>query len=249
MPAFDEIALRRAERGLITGGVGSGKSTLAEYLIDDFVTRYPTGRVLILDTKPRFRAEWELTGLKAARRYKNWDHGPVVPNSVVGDLMQRDAGLAAVWRSGHRVAILQTDFSREWPLMLRGASQFYQEARTSRPQLLYADEMMDFFGQNGQPIPGLGDDRDVILRTARAGRERGLGLLAGMQRPKGVPITVVQELSRLYLFRLDNEGDMERLWDLGIPTTVYPPEHNKAFVYWRRGHPGHRMLQLRLADG
>jgi energy-coupling factor transporter ATP-binding protein EcfA2 len=244
MADLDDFALRRAERGLITGGTGTGKSTLMEFLINDFVHRYPTGRTVIADTKPRFRAEMELNGLPAKRRYKGWDHGTVIPGSVAGDLSRSDGGLGDAWKLGHRVVILQTDTQREWPLILRAMAAFFRQARTSRPQLAAVDETMDFFGSNGQPIPGLGEDRDALLRIVRAGRERGMGGLFGMQRPKGVPVPIVQELTRLYLFRLDNDDDVERLWDLGI--RVEPPDRDHEFRYWKRGVTGSRLLKLNL---
>lgn len=253
MPDFSEIALRQtkqgAQRGLVTGGSGSGKSTLSEYMITDFVETYKKGRVVIADSKPRFRAEYELTGLKAKKRYARWDHGAYIPGSVVGDLTQSDGGLDAAWRMGARVVILQTNRTSELGGILRGLNAFFEQARASRPQLMVIDEMADFFGNNGQPVPGLPVDyRDVILRTARAGRELGLGLLASMQRPVGVPKAVVQELTKLYLFRLDNVDDMRTLWDLGIPTDIEPPLYDHEFRYWQRRTQGSRLLTLNITD-
>lgn len=258
MPDFDEIALRQtkqgSERGLVTGGSGSGKSTLSEFMITDFVNKYKNGRVVIADSKPRFRGEYEITGITTKRsgRYKRWDHGTYIPNSVVADLSRRDCGLEQAWTLNQsRIVILQTSKTSELGAIMRGLNVFYEQARASRPQLMVIDEMADFFGVNGQPVPGLPVDyRDVILRTARAGRELGLGLLASMQRPVGVPKAVVQELNKLYLFRLDNVDDMRTLWDLGIPTDIEPPLYDHEFIYWqRRSNKPARLLTLNLSSG
>lgn len=247
--SFDSIALRKAERGLVVGGTGTGKSTLMEFLIADFVQRYRNGRVVIADTKPRFRAEWELNGTSAAKRYKHWDHGTVIPGSVVGDLSRADGGLSDAWTLGHRVVILQTDAQREWPAILRVLATFFKQARTSRPQLAVADETQDFFGSNGQPIAGLGEHRDVLLRFVRAGRERGAAVLFGMQRPVGIPVPLKNELTKLYLFGLANEDDVDELWKFGIRIEApeYDPKNPGPFRYWRRGgDPNGHLMRLAI---
>jgi hypothetical protein len=74
---------------------------------------------------------------------------------------------------------------------------------------------------------------DAILRTARAGRERGIALLFGSQRVKGVPIQIVSEMTKLYGFGLDVVDDQKRLEDFGYPYRNYPlPEEDRVFRFW-----------------
>jgi energy-coupling factor transporter ATP-binding protein EcfA2 len=234
---LSDIALHKAQRGLIIGGTGSGKSTLAEVVTNMFEAEYPTGRTLIADTKPRFRAEWELNGRKAAHRYKHWDHGAPIPGSYVLDLALPDFGMSTAWKLGAKVVIAQSERMAEWPIILDVIDAFFREARANRPQLLYVDELMDFFQRSGHPLKGA--SYDSILRSVRAGRERGLAVLTGSQRPVGIPVQIVSELTKLYLFRLDNENDIDHLEDFGIPANATLPHKDRDFYYYdktvRRG--------------
>jgi len=226
--SLEAISLRRGERMLLAGGTGSGKSTLAEPLIADFHTRYAKGQVLILDTKPRFRAQWELTGLSARWRYRRWDHGPVMPGSV---LVHHAADLTSAWRLGHRIAIVQTEGGEELARLCAVAEQFYRTARASVPRLLVVDEMLDFYTATGAPRAGTSN---VLVRVARAGRERGLGALNCAQRLKGFPGQILETMSKCALFRLDYSTDVVRLRECGAPPTFLPPEDDHLFYYWTK---------------
>src|SRR6478752_7358197 len=81
-----QITLRRGERGIALGTTGSGKSTLIDTLRRQWLAEHGArARVLIVDSKPRYRAQWELTGVSTrfSRRYKGWAHGEFVMGSVV----------------------------------------------------------------------------------------------------------------------------------------------------------------------
>lgn len=78
---------------------------------------------------------------------------------------------------------------------------------------------------------------DAILRSARAGRERGVSLLFASQRVKGIPIQIVSEMTKLYGFGLDVVDDQKRLEDFGYPYRKYPlPDDNYIFRYWDKTH-------------
>lgn len=245
---LSEIAVHNRERGLAVGGSGSGKSTLCERLVPWFVQEYPNGRALIVDTKPRFRAADQLNGTTAKGLYKHWDHGTPVPGSVRLDLSMPDFGMPDAWKLGYRVAILQSEFERDRATMLAAIAQFFQGVRASRPQLLYVDEIADFFMVNGQPLRGAGDHRDAILRVVRAGRERGQAFLGATQRPVGIPVQIVQELTRLYLFRLDNEDDLDALFSKGVrlPEDAPIPEVDHLFYYFDKPRRRGGLYKLRL---
>lgn len=225
--ALAQISLRARERGLLLGGTDTGKSTLAEALLADFYHRYPTARILILDSKPRFRAERTTAGASAKRRYKGWAHGPTVPGSVV---VETPDELDMAYGTDHRVAIAQGQHSRDIPALLACARRFLDTSRANRPQLLVVDETMDYFSSNGAARGG----DDVLVRVARAGRERGTGALYCSQRTRGIPAQLMEEMSRCYLFRLDFKADVKRLYEMGFPPGVEPPTAERAFKYWTK---------------
>lgn len=228
------MSLRKAERGLVIGGSGSGKSTLIEYLIRDWLTRYRAAgtRVLVVDTKPRFRGRWTASGTSARRLYRHWDHGPELPDSVV---VHTAADMAHAWTLGTDVVIAQGPAESDLPQMTACIDGFLADSRVSRPQLVVVDETLDFFNASGQSTRGT---TDALKRVARAGRERGTAALYGSQRTKGLPVQLVSELSKLYLFRLDFVEDTTRLREAGFPAGVWPPEHDHQFRYWTKKDRG-----------
>lgn len=226
---LSKISLRQRERGCVIGGVGTGKSTLLEALIVDYYQRYPNGRILILDSKPRFKPEFKPDGWRTKRRYRKWDHGAYIPDSV---LVTDPADMEEIWSLGHRIVVAQADTEKDFPAIVECAHIFYDQSRASRPQLLAVDETSDFFRTNTARVGA----SDSLLRTARAGRERGLGGIYGMQRTKGVPPQLLEEMSKLYLFRVDYTADVGRLKEMGAPPTVTRdmPRQKRVFLYWTK---------------
>jgi hypothetical protein len=228
--SLEQISLRKAERGFLVGGTGTGKSTLADLLGAEFVRRYyrQGGRRLILDSKPRYRAEKTFQGLSAKNRYKKWDHGQSIPGSVVID-DPRD--LKGAWDvTGCRTVIVQGESSADVPRLTYAAHLFLGDSKAGRPQLLQVDESMDFFHGNGLPKGG----NDALIRAARAGRERGTAALYCSQRTRGIPPNLMEELERLYCFRLDYKADAKRLQEMGAPEFPLPSEPY-VFMYWYKG--------------
>ena len=73
----------------------------------------------------------------------------------------------------------------------------------------------------------------MLARVARAGRERGCGLLAGSQRTRGIPATLMSELTKLYRFRLDYVADAKRFGEMGAPEMANPTREH-VFWYWTK---------------
>lgn len=226
------INLKKGERGLIASRSGGGKSTLAwPALILGFMNQYPESIVLICDTKPRFRADYTLTGVKASRHYKGMDHGvPVIPDSVRLNLESwPDFGIKDALSYKHRVLIAQTDgYEQQNILMSYVIDRWFKHARYNRPSFVYVDELLDFYSPNGQPRRGMVNS---ILRCVRAGREKGLTTLLSTQRLKGIPVQVVSELSKLYLGALDVEDDIEHLESMGV-RDIDPPQQDRVFIFY-----------------
>ena len=147
--------------------------------------------------------------------------------------------LRNVWRHG-RIALCQTTGDeRDIGWAIQCIKEFLAQARTGRPQLVYVDEGLDFFHTNAVARGG----SDAILRCARAGRERGLSLLFGTQRPKGIPVQIKSEMTKLYLFRLDYANDVKELRDMGYPGDKFsPPEKDWLFRLWDKSSDASRKI-------
>lgn len=230
-PSLDDLSLRQKERGFVVGGTDTGKSTLADFLGADFVHRYADkkARRLILDSKPRYRAQWTVQGVSAARRYKNWDHGAPIAGSVVVD---NPDDLELAWKTGATTVIVQRLGAKRIDIarMVRATELFMLSSRARRPQLLQVDETLDFFHGNGAPI----GNSDALVEAARAGRERGTAALYCSQRTKGMPAQLMEEMSRLYAFRIDYKADAKRLQEMGAPPIPLPTK-TRQFMYWWKG--------------
>lgn len=233
-----QISLRQRESALLTGGSQTGKTTLADYLRDDFAVRYRTARVHIADTKPRYRAQWLPSGLSAARLYRQWDHGPVVRDSV---LVSSPAEMDQAWRTGKRITVCSTEMWK--PAQDLCIAHFHATSRRGRPQLVDVDETGDHFFANGTPR-GSG----AVVVTSRAGMERGEGGLYCTQRTKGISPHMMEHMRRLYAFAMDVADDAKRFAEFGCP--IRPEDLPQApfeFLYWYKGDPRMtKATQLRL---
>lgn len=186
-------------------------------------------RALIIDTKPRFRAEFELSGIttEISRRYAKWGYGSGVLKGSYVLPRQLSIGqeLDQVWRLGGTIAIAYTEEESEWEYVSRAATTFYERYGSRYPRVLYVDELADFFKQRS-----LGD---IFQRVARNGRERDVALIAGSQRPRKVPLEVMTEMQRMYMFELDFEEDIKHVFQFGIPKGTRSPEGHTFYLYDR----------------
>lgn len=223
------LSLRERERGFVAGGTQVGKSTLCYLLVIDFVQRYAHrgGRCLILDTKPRFRAQWLPNGTSAKHLYRKWSHGQFVPGSVV----VRDVDeMRSAFKLGHRIVVAQADSDRDVPRLVAIARAFLMDSKRTRPQVIYVDETKDFYHGNGMPVGS-----DAISRTARAGAERGTAGLYGSQRTKGLDVGLLEHMEKLYAFRLDARADAKRFAEFGAPIGPADlPTKPFRFLYWTK---------------
>lgn len=182
---------------------------------------------MIIDSKPRFKAEWLSNGIVAKRSYKGWSRGAYLPGSVrvFNRAKSISEELHNCFRS-HRVAIAQTHPGRIADLVwLQSiATSFYGDFNDSQPRLIVVDELADFF-----EVKKMGG---IFWQTARSGRELNIGLLAGSQRPSYIPNVVLTESDRLYLFTLDYSEDMKKVYQMGIPKEIGAPQQEHSFFYW-----------------
>ena len=237
MTEFSDIIPQRGERTLIYGGTRSGKSSLAEWMVREMQEERPDMMPLLLDTKPRFRAEKIAYGpglrfrKDAKKLYESWEAGPVYPNSVVCpmDVDLSSLNLSNLWKPGELV-VLQSGDSREHKRMLTIARSFLNMNPKRRERLLWVNEGLDFYQRNSL---GIVASNDVILDSARAGGERGFGLLFEAHRPKGIPPLLNTLTSSVALFHLRFGQDMRYLYDMGIPEEDDMPEGDYVFKHYR----------------
>jgi hypothetical protein len=196
-------------------------------LLMRYLNNYSKARVLIIDSKPRYKAQWTTAGIRA--QYPNWTRGTYIPNSyrVNEDARNVKAELDRIWK-GARVAIAQTKPGAivELSWLEKVAQTFYSSYSDKDPRLIVVDELADFF-----EIRRMGG---IFWQTARSGGELNVGLLAGSQRPNYIPNVVLTEADRLYLFTLDYTEDLKKVSQMGVPKEVEVPAGDHVFYYWNK---------------
>lgn len=143
------------ERHLIAGGMRTGKSGMADWCDREIRNTRPTCMALLLDTKPRFRAEMERGRFRRGRRdasyrYTGWAKGPVVPNSVVADIWD-DHPFRNLWRPGELV-IMQGGTAHDWRRMLLLLNEFVSRDTGEIERLVEVDELLDFTEPTRSPL-------------------------------------------------------------------------------------------------
>lgn len=244
---FRDMALKKKERGLAIGGTGTGKSTLNAQNRQAFLSAYPSSRIFLADTKPRFRAEWDLNGFSAAWRYRKWDkeESEFVPGSYRLPLNNPLAEMKAVWKLGGRVVIAQVEHIEELWKVSNALRVFYESWRATPERLAEIDEAADFFERGFSDPMGR-----PILEIARKGRERNVAMQAGSQRPRGLVKALLTEMTKLYLFELDSKEDVKHLKDMGLPGDAVSPDRHYVYYFFdkldKRGPLSGRLYTLKL---
>lgn len=229
----DEKGYWKAPRAYCVGMTDSGKSTLMEVLMNNYQRFYSTPkslvRTLIVDTKPRFKADLELNGLRTGQtgRYRKWQYGAdVIPGSyLLPRYTSAKSELDNVWNLGGSVAIVQAERKEEWGDLIDYVREFYEAYGAKYPRLIVVDELADFYERRTLT--------DIFQRVARNGRERDCALIAGSQRPRKVPVEIMTEMLRLYLFQLEFWEDIKHIAQFGIPQDVQMPQGH-TFYLWDR---------------
>lgn len=234
MTIVDDLVQDEGERHLVYGGTRTGKSSKMDWDMRFIQDNRPSCMQLVADTKPRFRAEtitygWKNQWRKSAAKagiYDSWERGPIVPNSVRVDLGSQHP-FRGLWQSDPdkerfgEIAIMQSDSPAMWRHMVTLMNFFTSAEIKGRERLVVVDEGLDFYQRN---TLGIDAKTDPILRTARAGGERNIGLLLGAHRPHGIPPLLNTLSSRVSLFYLRFARDMRYLWEMGIPESESPPD-------------------------
>jgi hypothetical protein len=228
-----ELVPDPGERHAIIGGTRAGKSALQDWSIREIQATRPQAMQILVDTKPRFRAETEKHlrpkwRRDASYRYSSWSKGPVVPNSVVVDIWD-DKPFAGTFERPGEIVILQSGEADDWKRILALLDGFVKANLKGRERRIIVDEALDFYQRNTW---GIDPKNDVFYRAARAGGERNIGIDLGVHRVHGVPPLILHMLSRVTLFHLRTDSDMKYLRDIGIKDAE-SPAGNYVFRQYR----------------
>ena len=237
------------QRGLLVGTTQSGKSTLAGVLLAQWRRAYTDSVTLFVDTKPRFMATKELSGLSARGRYKHWRAGAHVPHSIAlppGYLSRQDLEQAIDLARqdtppNQGVAlILQTDDRSMYDHFNELITWFYKGATKRYWRMVYMDEMRAFMAGSRSLQSGA-----VTIITS--GAERGVGFLGATQRPRWIPAEALTEMSKLYLFKTDYSEDIQHLRQMGIGQSFRAPQERHTFHYFDKTSGADSWLRLPAA--
>jgi len=153
------ITLRAADRAILVGASGTGKSTLAAYLLDAWRADYPKSRIMVVDTKPRWRGTIQADGSSPKKLYSRMAKGDEIKGAVTLSSMNdwtlawdRDVNPSQTvvvqriqqgWKDRSATQAATVSFA------LACIERYYATASIKRETLLYIDEGHDFFTPNG----------------------------------------------------------------------------------------------------
>jgi hypothetical protein len=150
MTHISELVPGKGERVITLGGTRAGKSGLQEWTAREIQHERPSAMQLIVDTKPRYRAETERGRFRRGRknasyRYESWEKGPMVPNSVVMDIWD-DKPFKNLFSSDYpaEIVIMQGEDLEDWVRMLALLKGFVNAQIKGRERRIIVDESLDF---------------------------------------------------------------------------------------------------------
>jgi hypothetical protein len=148
VPHISQLVADPGERAATFGGTRAGKSAFVEWEMREIQHSRPDAMQLLIDSKPRFRAETERGPFRRGRRdakerYSSWAKGPIVPNSVVIDMWDEHP-FRGIWKNPGEVAILQSGEGAEWKRMLALVDAFVRANIKGRERRIVVDEALDF---------------------------------------------------------------------------------------------------------
>lgn len=186
-------------RGFITGKSGSGKSNTASVIVEELLDRNLP--LLIVDT------DGEYTGLTEAYDLLHVGRG----SDCDLELSAEDAGQLPTYALEDRVPIL-LDLSTyleadETEAVLYEAIKALFDAEQDHriPFLILLEEAHEFVPQQGGR--GRSDLQTLLVRVAKRGRKRGLGICCLSQRPASVDKDYITQCDWFVWHRLTWEND------------------------------------------
>lgn len=220
--------LKSGERGLILGMTREGKSTFAEVNINYWYETIPNADILILDSKPRFRAQWQLSGLPAKPLYREWDYGTYIPHSVVLPLRDPLSEIQMAWSLKYRVIIAQIPKRSDIPKLDEAIHAAYTKRRKGRKLFIYVDELNNFFKIG---VAGVRAGNGIIMAITSGG-EKSTAFLGAAQRPRNISVEALESMTKLYWFYTPFEEDNKHLRSMDLPMNAVPPASRSYACYF-----------------
>ena len=184
-------------RGAIFGKSGSGKSNTASVIVEELLEKgFP---VLIVDIEGEYatlKDRYDIVHIGDGDKY---DYG----------LFETDPGkIVDFCLDQHRPVVIDISEILEIEraeVTIRDTLQllFSREKHENKPFLVLVEEVHEFLPQQG----GLDDLGEMLIRIAKRGRKRGLGLLGMSQRPASVDKNFITQCDWLTFHRLTWEND------------------------------------------
>lgn len=235
------------ERSLMVGKTRFGKSTLALVALQELLNKYKNMELLVIDTKPHFRASHQMNGLKADILYRNWQKGDYFPESIVLPAGDKSVSLDYAFDIAHTVSghgrgatiILQTDNKADYYNIGRRLQEQYRRSNKKRRVFIYIDEAYSLLKFHRLVA-------EQVTLCVTAGGERGVGIMLASQRPRWIPVEVLSEVTRYYIFRLDNAKDRGNVKDNGLPSGFRFPRERYIFRYYNTLTDENRLMKLNL---
>ncbi|MDR5656709.1 DUF87 domain-containing protein [Halodesulfurarchaeum sp. HSR-GB] len=184
-------------RGAIFGKSGSGKSNTASVVVEELLERgFP---VLIIDIEGEYATLKDRYDVVHVGDGDQYDYG----------LFETDPGkIVDFCLDQHRPVVIDISEILEIEraeVTIRDTLQllFSREKHENKPFLVLVEEVHEFLPQQG----GLDDLGEMLIRIAKRGRKRGLGLLGMSQRPASVDKNFITQCDWLVFHRLTWEND------------------------------------------
>jgi len=199
LPVLDVLA----GRGAIFGKSGSGKSNSASVVIEELLDRgHPC---LIVDTDGEYwglKQDYELLHVGADDECDlqvGSEHGGKLAELTLEQGVPIILDVSGYLQADEAAAVV-----RETVLEL-----FHREKRLERPFLLVVEEIHEYIPEGG----GLDDTGEALIRVAKRGRKRGLGILGISQRPANVKKDFITQCDWLLWHRLTWQNDVRTARD------------------------------------
>lgn len=184
-------------RGAIFGKSGSGKSNTASVVVEELLEMgFP---MLIVDIEGEYATLSERYEVVHIGDGDGYDHPlfEVEPGQIVDFCLDQ-----------HRPVIIDISEVLEIERAERVITDtlqllFSREKHENKPFLVIVEEVHEFLPQQG----GLDDLGEMLIRIAKRGRKRGLGLLGMSQRPASVDKNFITQCDWLVFHRLTWQND------------------------------------------
>lgn len=135
--------------------------------------------------------------------------------------------------------ILQTDNKADYFQIGKRLQEQYRRSNKKRKVYIYLDEAYSLLKFHRAVA-------EQITLVVTAGGERGVGIMMATQRPRWIPVEALSEVTRYYIFRLDNGKDKLNLRDNGLPPRFLFPRAFHVFRYYNTVTDENKLMRLHL---